>query len=422
MKLKRYPKIKEKVYSCILKNGMQVFYLPQKNFQEKMAIIATSFGSFHSLSYLDDKKTKIPLGAAHFLEHRMFTIDQDDATQYFADLGATSNAYTTYDRTAYYFKTKEHFYENLEILLRMCDSFDSTTKQIENEKQIIIEELNMYQDDPYTKLLMTLYQNAYQIHPIRYDIGGTVESVHQTDKEVLNACFQKYYHPSNLTLVIAGDLDENEIETFLNQHLIREKSEPHFHKLSFNEPSFVMKKKEIIQGNVSLPLFGILFKLPPYNKKQDQQKELLKVEILLNYFFSSSGIYTEPWLKKKIIQSGIGYYHCCNIDLNFIILYNINVDYENTIHNLLSIFDKKHWDMSKSDFTRIKNKMTGEFLKSYSEGCNLAKEFLTYHLDGCNYFKEIDKLNEITIEDVHQVYNSICDAPSCIVIERGDAK
>lgn len=127
-------------------------------------------------------------------------------------------------------------------------------------------------------------------------------------------------------------------------------------------------------------------------------------------------------VKKENIQSGIGYYHCCNIDLNFIILYNINVDYENTIHNLLSIFDKKHWDMSKSDFTRIKNKMTGEFLKSYSEGCNLAKEFLTYHLDGCNYFKEIDKLNEITIEDVHQVYNSICDAPSCIVIERGDAK
>ena len=324
MKLKRYPKIKEKVYYDILKNGMHVFYLPQEGFQEKMAILATSFGSFHSLLPLDDKKkTTIPLGVAHFLEHRMFTLNQKDASQYFADLGATSNAYTTYDRTAYYFKTTDHFYENLEILLKMCGSFESSVQQIENEKQIIIEELNMYQDDPYTKLLMSLYQNAYQNHPIRYDIGGTIESVNQTDKAILNACFEKYYHPSNLTLVIAGDLKEEEIESFLNQHLILASKDFEYQKLSFKEPSYVLNPKTFIQGNVSLPLFGILFKLPPYQKKQDCQKELLKTEILLNYFFSSSGIYTEPWLKSKIINSGIGYYHCCNIDLNFIILYKI---------------------------------------------------------------------------------------------------
>ena len=74
------------------------------------------------------KKVKIPWGAAHFLEHRMFSINDVDATSMFASLGASCNAYTTYEKTTYYFQTQNNFYECLDILLSMVNSFTSTTK------------------------------------------------------------------------------------------------------------------------------------------------------------------------------------------------------------------------------------------------------------------------------------------------------
>ena len=423
MRLKHYTRIKEKLYTCTLKNKMQVFYIPQKGYQEKIAMIATNFGSFHSTISPTIKKNAIPKGAAHFLEHRMFSIKNEDATAYFADLKANSNAFTSYNKTAYYFSTSENFYENLKVLLTMLSSFDSSEKQVENEKQIIIEELNMYKDDPYTKLMTTLYKNAYHIHPIKDDIGGTNESVLATTKEDLKNCFDTYYDPSQLTLVIAGDLNVEELEKFLNQHLISNKDGFQRKKISFSkEPTTIVKEKEIITGNVSIPLFGLIYKLKPYTKRQDQLKEIIKMEILLGYFFDASGTFTENWLRKKIITSAIGYYHCSNIDLNCIILYNINSEYDQTLSHLIEVFDKKHLDMKKEDFDRIKNKMIGQCIKNYGDGPNLAKDFLSYQLDGYDYFKEIDKINEITIDEIKEVYLEICNSPYAVVIERGEER
>jgi len=424
MQVKKYSEIKEKVFFTTLENKMKVFFIPQKGFLDKMAIIATNFGSFHSAlkgKDEDQSKIQIPQGIAHFLEPRMFSIKDQDATQFFVDLGANSNAFTSYDKTAYYFKTKDNFYENLKILLKMMSSFDSSEEQIENEKQIIIEELNMYKDEPFSKLLTTLYQNAYYMHPIKDDIGGTTQSVTQTTKKDLEFCFKNFYNPSHLTLVVAGDLDEKELITFLNKHLLKEKKELSLKKLSFlKEPIEIKKEKEMIYGNVTIPLFGMLYKLPPFNKKQDKQKELLKMEILMNYFFDVSGIYTESWLKKKIITSVMSYYHCSNIDLNCLILYNINENYDQTIEKIIEVFDTKHFQMTQEDFNRIKNKMIGLNLKNYGDGANVAKEYLIYQLDGLDYFKEIAKINEITISDIEETYLQICKSPYCIVVERSE--
>lgn len=426
MKYKRYPKINEEVYTLTLENKLKVYYIPRTGFQNKIAIIATRFGSLHSNQtvMIDGKSKKIPFGTAHFLEHRMFSIKDKDASELFLNLGASSNAFTSYNTTAYYFKCNDRFYENLDVLFEMISSFDSTSKQIENEKQIIIEELKMYQDEPATKLLNNLFKNGYQYHLINQDIGGTIESVESIDKKMLEACYKKYYDPSNLVLVIAGDLNVDELEKYLNNLKVFDKKidKPNIKKLSFkNEPLEVINDRTDIYQDISLPLYGILFKLKPVNTKL-QQKAYLQMEILLSYYFDASGIYTEDWLKKKIINNSISFYHGMNIDLNYLILYNINDKYDISINHILDVFDKKHFTMTESDFKRIKNKLIGSLIKEYGNVEEMAKEYLHYLISDMDYFKEITILNQITLEDIYETYLEICNASHCIVIERKDAK
>ena len=104
MKRKIYKNIEETVYTTTLANKMKVYLLYKKGFKEKTAYIVSKFGHFDSIRYinLNGKKVKIPWGAAHFLEHRMFSINDVDATSMFASLGASCNAYTTYEKTTYY--------------------------------------------------------------------------------------------------------------------------------------------------------------------------------------------------------------------------------------------------------------------------------------------------------------------------------
>ena len=111
MKRKVYKNIQEVVYTTTLKNDMKVFLLYKPGFVQKDAYIVSKFGHFDSVRKIlvDGKNIKIPWGAAHFLEHRMFSINGVDASDLFSNLGASCNAYTTYEKTAYYFSCQKNF-------------------------------------------------------------------------------------------------------------------------------------------------------------------------------------------------------------------------------------------------------------------------------------------------------------------------
>ena len=130
MKRKVYKNIDETVYTVTLKNKMKVYLLYKPGFVEKHAYVITKFGHFDSIRKIDlnGKKVKIPWGAAHFLEHRMFSINNQDASDLFASLGASCNAYTTYEKTAYFFSCQKKFYECLTILLNMTSRSFSLSK------------------------------------------------------------------------------------------------------------------------------------------------------------------------------------------------------------------------------------------------------------------------------------------------------
>ena len=143
--IKKFDLIKEEIYETVLTNGLRMIVIPKKGFSKQFAMYATNYGSNDIKFYPVGAKApvEVPLGIAHFLEHKMF--DNEDGVnvfEQFAKYGAQPNAFTNYDMTAYYFTSTDDFYENLEILINYVNSPYFTKESVEKEKGIIGQEID----------------------------------------------------------------------------------------------------------------------------------------------------------------------------------------------------------------------------------------------------------------------------------------
>ncbi len=425
MKKKFYKNIDETIYTTTLPNKMKVYLLYKPGFVEKNAYVVTKFGHFDSMRKIQvkDKMVKIPLGAAHFLEHRMFSLGNQDASDLFSLLGATCNAYTTYEKTAYYFSCEKNFYECLQILLKMMDSFSSTNEQIENEKSIILQEANMYKEEPSHLLNHALLEQAYLKHPIRFDIIGTKKTIMNTDKETLNAIFETFYDPSNLTLVVCGDINHQELENFLLSHLLKTKNVEKIAPLHIKEPYLVKEEyKEVFLSTIKIPRFAFLYKLNPVNNAKEKDKNYFCYYFILDYLFSSSGKLSEKWLQSGIISTLLEYSICSNIDLDYIIFYNISENIELVIDQIRNVFAKgKKLNISQKEFDELKRSHYGYTLRSY-ESVNGLCSYFVYDLftSSNDFFQEIEEVKELTLEDMNRAFENICQAITTLVVLRGE--
>lgn len=425
MKKKIYKNIDECVYTTQLPNQMTVYLLYKPGFVEKNAYIVTKFGHFDSIRKIEvnENKMKIPWGAAHFLEHRMFSLGNQDASDLFSLYGATSNAYTTYEKTAYYFSCEKNFYECLTILLKMMDSFSSTDEQIENEKSIILQEANMYKEEPSHIINRVILEQAYLKHPISVDIIGTDETIQNTNKEILDAIFNTFYDPSNLTLVVCGDIDHHELEKFLLKNLLQNKNTQKITPLKIKEPEQVKGEfKEIFLSTIKIPRFALLFKLKPVKSQKDKDKNYFCYYFILDYLFSSSGKLSEKWLQNEIISTLLEYSICSNIDLDYIIFYNISENIKLVVDNIKKVFDgKKKLNMTQEEFEGLKRSHYGYTLRSYESVNGLCSYFVYDLFTSTNdFFQEIEEVRQLTLEDIQKAFENVCQAVTTLVVLRGE--
>lgn len=205
---RRLPLLHETVLRCELApDGLPAVLVPKPGLTRKTAILAARYGSLDIEFVMDGKEVATPAGVAHFLEHQLFKKHGGDALMEFSRYGATSNAFTDYTMTAYYFVCSENFEKSLGELFRLVFCPEFAAKRVEKEKEIIRQELKMYLDMPDHRAYQNLVEAMYRRHPVRIDIGGTVDSIQAVTPETLDLCYRAFYAPSNVTLVMAGDLD-----------------------------------------------------------------------------------------------------------------------------------------------------------------------------------------------------------------------
>ncbi|MCL2352938.1 MAG: insulinase family protein [Firmicutes bacterium] len=198
----------EYLYGAELRNGLKCFVIPKKEYVEKQAAFVVKYGSADRLGGQEPP----PDGVAHFMEHKMFEDPELNMYDAFMKNGADVNAYTNFTVTAYYFTCIDNFYENLRLLARLVREPFFTDENVEKEKGIISQEIDMYEDNAHWRLYMNLQNLLYGDSLVSADIAGSVDSIRKIDKDVLYRYYQGFYVPSNMALVCAGDVDGGEAE------------------------------------------------------------------------------------------------------------------------------------------------------------------------------------------------------------------
>ena len=156
-------------------------------------------------------------GGAHFLEHMMFKGSElygpgevDRVTQ---ALGGINNAFTSQDATAYYFKFSPlHWQKALEIEADRMSNLTLDPDEIDRERKVILEELSMYEAEPWDALDQAVQTALHHGHPYARPILGSRDSLRGLGKPELSAIHGAHYHPGNAALVLTGGVGSDSLE------------------------------------------------------------------------------------------------------------------------------------------------------------------------------------------------------------------
>ncbi len=294
-------------YTDKLKNGLDIIFVPYDNKKNYFISYATRYGSEVTTFTPSGSKEeiKVPDGIAHFLEHKMFEQEDGiDPFSYFSESGTGSNASTSFDNTQYICYGTKKFEDNLRYLLKFVNSPYYTDENVEKEKGIISEELKMYDDIPEFKLEMKLREAIYHVHPRRVDIGGSIPEITKITKEDLYMCYDNFYSPNNMFLLVVGNFNKNRALEIIHEVVddIDNRPKPIIKKIE--EDSDVFVKEETIFGNVKIPKIGIGIKIPTSQLKEYDNFILdLYLNMITTVCFGSSSEFRERVRNKKLINN-----------------------------------------------------------------------------------------------------------------------
>ncbi len=310
-----FPRIGESFYTCTLPNGLPVYVLPKKGFSRSVAMFATHYGGADRRFLLHGQWHDTPAGVAHFLEHKMF--DMPDGSNALLELtarGASANAFTSTDVTAYHFSCTENFYDNLSLLLRFVSTPYFTEESVRKEQGIIAQEIRMGEDSVGTALYYGLMGALFDHHPGRESVAGTVESIAEITPETLYACHAAFYRPSNMVLICIGDVDAEKVCALAEELLPKEEQERPLRDYGEKETLLPARKEVQRSMSVSAPKFYLGAKVLWPETGEERLRLMLKAELALQTLLGESSpfftrLYADGLLRRDFavgLQSSAG--------------------------------------------------------------------------------------------------------------------
>ncbi|KWW10963.1 MULTISPECIES: pitrilysin family protein [Bacillaceae] len=202
-------------------------------------------------------------GVSHFLEHMFFkgttTRNAREIAESFDSVGGQVNAFTSKEYTCYYAKVMDnHASYALEILADMFFNSTFDEEELKKEKNVVYEEIKMYEDTPDDIVHDLLSQAVYEKHPLGYPILGTEETLETFNSETLKKYVHDMYTPDKVVISIAGNVDEKliqEVESYFGSYQGGE-HRPELIKPAFHE-NRITRKKETEQAHLCLGYKGL---------------------------------------------------------------------------------------------------------------------------------------------------------------------
>ncbi len=361
-----------------LSNGLPVILFDTQAFPTLTTLLLVGAGSRY--------ETAENNGVAHFFEHMAFKGSKKYPNSLIISsviegLGGVFNAFTSKDNTGYWIKaTTNHFETVLDVLSDMVLNSLLQEEEIEREKGVIIEEINLYEDTPYRKVGELFETLLYEGNPLGYDITGTKKSVKSFTRKTFTDYIGELYGPSNAVLVVAGGFQHSKLydpEFTGITNLIEKKfgswqsiKKPDFAVVTERQekPHLIMKYKKTEQAHFCLGFRAFSF--------MDKRKYALSVLATMLGGGMSSRLFTEVRERR-----GLCYYISTGRELyrdvgNFVTQAGVtnNVD---KVKEAIEVILAEHKKIAKGvlrkeDLVNAKELLKGRLLLSMEDSYNIS--------------------------------------------------
>ncbi len=401
----------------ILSTGLTLLTVPFSDSPSVTVLVIVSAGSKY--------ETKAQNGVSHFLEHMCFkgTTKRPrviDIALELDSIGSQSNAFTSQEFTGYYAKSHpSHLSTILDVVSDLYQNPVFDENEIEKEKGVIVEEINMYEDMPH-KIVHDVFMEAlYGDQPAGWNVAGTKENVLSITRQNLLEYRAAHYVASATTVIIAGTFDESLIQAEVEKSFEHIPVTPHTDKIPVveiqNVPIIKIKHKKTDQTHIVLGLRSY--------KAVDPRNIPLQV-------FSSilGGGMSSRLFQKLREEMGVGYYVRAGEDEytdHGYMAVSTGVDTSRVSEVVAAILDelKKLRDekVEESELEKTKQYLIGNMYLGLESSDSLAEYYAVEHILTPDHVLTPDELaleiKKVTVEDVYAVAQDIVlDARLCMAV------
>ncbi len=380
-------------------SGLTLMLCPMKGFSGAFALFATRYGSIdNAFAVGDGEFTEVPAGIAHFLEHKLFESEEGDAFALYAKTGASANAYTSFDRTAYLFSCTDRFDESIEILINLVTKPYFTAQTVQKEQGIIGQEIRMYDDDPEWRVYFNLLGALYHNHPLKTDIAGTVESISEITADLLYSCYNAFYNLNNMVLAVAGNFDIDTVVKACDK-LLTPASDVKVRSAEVDEPESINERRVEQKLEVAAPLFQIGFKGRAGSYRENILAQVVGEMVCDIIIGESTELYRELY-DEGLINSVFGSEVMAGPNYLVNIFSGESRDPDAVFERIISGIDNLQMNgISVEAFERAKRAAYGRYVAVYSTAEAMAGMMVLAQLAGFSAYEPLEMLNELTVND-----------------------
>lgn len=408
-------KIDEVYFSHQLDNGLKIIMISKKAFKTSSFYLGFPYGSLDS-AQVDSVNTlyQDPLGIAHFLEHKLFENNTGiDIMRVFSALGAHVNAFTSHNETVYLFNSSTHVKKSLDHLLNFVFHLDITKESVEKEKGIIEQELRMYAQMPEQSLVLETFKSLYHTHPIRNDIGGTIDSVHAISKEALEAVYARNYHPANAVLVCVSPLSNKKLLNIIEKAFESKQFSPYMSPQRHLEPEPKSVYRPFYEYKMDIQASKVSYAFKLQNMTQDPLMNLQlewTLRLFLELIFSSLNPKYQDWIENELIHDYFGFEVELTTELGFVIFFGESEDVE-AFKTLIDQGLSSYTTTLLEGFIGLIRRTKSALIRSLNNHDDYAMGMMRSIFNRFSFEEQFEVLDRIKTEDFNEMHSilSNCD-------------
>lgn len=395
----------ESIYNMSHGSGLEIIVVPKPGHSKIYAIFATKYGSIDNCFRIEGERdfTEVPAGIAHFLEHKLFESEKGNAFDKYAKTGASANAFTSFDKTAYLFSCTDKFEESLDILLEFVQAPHFTPESVAKEQGIIGQEIRMYEDDPNWRVFFNLLGCLYHNHPVKTDIAGTIESIAKIDDKLLYRCYNTFYNLGNMVLCVAGDVSPEAVYRVAKKRLKKEKPVKIERKFQ-QELETVAQKRSEQRLSVSVPLFGIGFKdsAPGLGLEHIRRDAVMK--ILLELIAGESSRLYQRLYTKGFINSTFATEYMSGESYGLSVFSGESKNPDAALKALLEeVEELRETGVGAQDFERCRRVVYGRAVSAFNSVERIANSAVSCYFLGATVIDTVDVFFDVTLAQVNDL-------------------